>query len=340
MLRETHVFENEADWLGARKKFITSTEVAALFGAGSFIKTPFELFHLKSGTVEPPTFDENTRVKWGVRLESAIAHGIADDLGLVVEPMKCFMTVPEFYLAASFDFRIVGLVDGVEDNEARRMFREHGTGLLEIKNIDSLQFKRSWLDDGETLEAPVQYEFQVQTQMEVADLNWAILAPLVGGNMPRPIIRLRDRAVGEAIRMKALDLWQRVARQDPPAPDFSKDGATIAQVYRDNDGSAVDLSDNARLAELCRIYKRAGDDEKAAKAKKDAAKAEILTIIEHAKSVTATGFKISAGTNKSSFRAYWRNESERISISLTKVAGAQVEAEVPAHRAVRITEAA
>ncbi len=340
MKRETHHFTNEADWLAARKKFVTSTEAAALFGAGAFVKTPFELFHLKAGTVEAPEFNENERIKWGVRLESAIAYGIADDLGLVVEPFKAFMTMPEFGLAASFDFAVVGLVDGHDDNEARRMFREHGKGVLEIKNIDSLQFKRGWIDDGEMLEAPIQYEMQVQAQMEVADMGWAILAPLVGGNTPKPIIRLRDRDAGEAIRTKARDLWQRINAGAAPEPDFTKDGATIAQVYRDNDGSSIDLSDNPRLAKLCREYKAAGADEKAAKERKDAAKAEILTIIEHAKSIAYAGGKISAGTNKESFRCYYRDEYEKLSISLTKIAGTQIEATVPPFRNVRISEAA
>lgn len=340
MLRETHHFTNEADWLAARKKFITSTEVAALFGAGAFIKTPYELFHLKAGTVQPPEFNENDRIKWGLRLESAIAYGIADDLGLVVEPLKAFMTMPDFGLAASFDFAVVGLVEGREENEARQMFREHGKGVLEIKNIDSLQFKRGWLDDGETLEAPVQYEFQVQAQMEVSDMGWAILAPLVGGNTPRPMIRIRDRDAGEAIRSKAKEMWQRIAAGNEPSPDFTKDGDIIAQVYRDNDGSAVDLSHDDRLAALCRAYKKAAADEKAAKEAKDAAKAEILTIIKHAKSIAYAGGKISAGTNKESFRAYWRDESERIYVTLAKIPGTQIEANVPAYRNVRITEAA
>ena len=98
--------------------------------------------------------------------------------------------------------------------------------------------------------------------MEIADINWSVLAPLVGGNTPMPIIRVRDTAMGEAIRAKATDFWQRVNALAPPAPDFTKDGAAIAAVYRDNDGSSVDLSDNERLAVLCRQYKKASADEK------------------------------------------------------------------------------
>lgn len=340
MTRETISHATEADWLEARKQDITSTEAAALFGVGAYIKTPFELYHLKTGTYEPDAFEGNERTRWGNRLESAIAHGVAEDLGLIVEPFKTYMRISDLRLGSSFDFKIVGLVDGADENPARAMFREHGAGIMECKNIDGLQFKRGWIDDGETIEAPVHIEFQVQHQMEVADLGWAIIAPLVGGNAPKPILRVRDRAVGNAIRTKAAEFWQRVNARAEPEPDFTKDGASIAKVYRDNDGTSADLSDNARLAELCRTYKKAGAEQKAAGEIKDAAKAEIMTIIQHAKSITYAGGKISAGTNKASFRSYWRDEYQKISITLTDIAGVQIEAEVAPFRNIRISEAA
>ena len=341
MIRETIVHASEAAWLADRKTVTTSTEVAALFNAGAYVKTAYELFHLKANTFAAPAFEGNERTVWGNRLEAPIAYGVAEDLGLIVEPYKNFIRIPEFFLGASFDFLITGITEDFDgDNEARKMFREHGQGLLEINNVDGLQFKRNWLDDGETIEAPVQIEFQVQAQMEVADKGWAIISPLVGGNTPRPIIRIRNTQIGEAIRAKSLALWQRINAGAAPEPDFTKDGATISQVYRDNDGSSIDLSGHDRLAALCREYKAAGADEKAAKERKDAAKAEIMTIIKHAKSIAYAGGKISAGTNKESFRAYWRDESERISISLTTVKGAQIESTSAPFRNVRISEAA
>lgn len=341
MNRETIVHATEADWLADRKTVTTSTEAAALFGAGVYVKTPYELYHLKAGTFPAPEFEGNERTRWGNRLEAPIAYGVAEDLGLIVEPFKNFIRMPDFFLGASFDFIITGLVEGFAvENEARRMFREHGKGLLEIKNVDGLQFKRAWLDDGDTIEAPVHIEFQVQCQMEVADIGWAIIAPLVGGNAPKPIIRVRDVAAGEAIRTKSLDLWKRVNAGAEPAPDFTKDGATISQVYRDNDGSSVDLSGNNRLAVLCRTYKEAGAEAKAANERKDAAKAEIMTIIKAAKSIVYSNGKISAGTNKESFRAYYRDEFEKLSISLTMVKGTHIEATVAPFRNVRISEVA
>lgn len=340
LTRTTLIPASEAEWLSFRTQDITSTEAAALFGAGTYCKTPYELYHRKTGAIAED-FEGNERTRWGNRLEGPIAYGIAEDLGLIVEPFKTYIRIEEARMGASFDFRIVGLAESYSGDETYRdLFREHGHGIMEVKNVDGLQFRRAWLDDGETIEAPLHIEFQVQHQLEVADLNWSIIAPLVGGNTPRPIFRLRDRATGEALRTKAAELWARIASGTPPEPDFSKDGKAIAKVYVENDGSAVDLSDDPRVGALCRAYKKAAADEAAAKKVKDAKKAELLTIIKAAKSATTLGYKISAGTNKPSFRAYYREGYEKMTVTITEIAGTQIEAEIPAYRNVKITEAA
>ena len=340
LTREVVVHATTAEWLEARRRDVTSTEAAALFNAGVYTKTFYQLFHLKAGVIQPDEVDADAdRIKWGNRLETPIALGIAEDLGLVVEPFKVYMRIPELRMGSSFDFKVVGLADGYEgDQTYRDLFREHGPGIMEVKNVDGLQFKRAWLGDGEVIEAPVHIEAQVQHQLEVADLNWAIVAPLVGGNTPRPLYRLRDRNVGGAIRDKVEELWARINAGAAPAPDFTKDGDTIAQVFRDNDGSSIDLSDNPRVAQLCKSYTNASAAARAAAKTKDAAKAELLTIIKAAKSVLYEGGKISAGTTKPCFRAYYRSPSEKITVTLTEIAGGHVEAEVPAYRNLRITE--
>ena len=340
--RETIAFASEAEWLALRKQDITSTEAAGLFDAGSYVnsRTFYELFNIKAGLLQPKPFRDNDRTKWGNRLESAIAYGIAEDLGLLVEPFKVYMRIPELRIGSSFDFKVVGLADGFDgDQTARDMFKEHGPGILEIKNVDALQFRRNWLEDGDTIEATAQIEMQVQHQLEVADLNWSLIAPLVGGNTPKIVIRLRDHEAGAAIREKAAELWQRVAAGNPPPPDYTKDGDTIARVYVNNDGTEIDLSENPRLIAVCANYSAAGLAEKEAKARKDAAKAEILDIIKHSKTVHAGAFKVSAGTNKEVFKAYVRETGERWTISKSVIPGGAVEATTPAYRNLRVGKA-
>ena len=336
LTRSTLAYKTEAEWLNARKQDVTSTETSALFDSSPYF-TEFELHHVKTGRLTKE-FQENDRTKWGNRLESAIASGIAEDLGLIVAPFKTYMRIPELRMGSSFDFKVVGLAPGMPSNSAREMFEEHGPGIMEIKNVDGLQFRRTWIEDGEAIEAPPHIEIQVQHQLEVADMPWSIIAPLVGGNTPKPMVRKRDVEVGELIRARVQRFWDRIAAGVAPEPHYVEDADTISRLYLENDGSTLDLTDNPRVYELCKAYKAAGIDEKAAEARKKGARAELLTIIGAAKTVRAAGFGISAGTNKESVRAYNREAGERVTITISKVPASSIEATVPPFRSVRITE--
>lgn len=342
MNRETITFQSEAEWHALRAGDITSTECAALFGCSPYA-TEYELHHRKTGQIAD-TFEVNERMVWGNRLEAAIAYGIAEDFGLVVEPFKVYMRMPDLRMGSSFDFKIVGIVDGFTGDETYRdLFRENGAGIMEVKNVDGLQFKRGWIADGDDMEAPPHIELQVQHQLEVADLEWTLIAPLVGGNTPRPFHRLRNRDYGEAIRAKVSAFWQRYDAGLEPAPDFAKDADAIAKLYVNNDGTKIDMSDDERLYLLCCQYRKAADDKKTAETAQKAAKAEILTIIKSAKEALALGHKITAGTTAPSSYTATRDPSERlyvtvrdVSLTLAPVAGSTYEVEREGFRNVRV----
>lgn len=299
MNRELLTFTSEAEWLAMREKDLTSTEAAALFGCSPYA-TVYELFHRKTGQLVVD-FETNDRMVWGNRLEAAIAYGIAEDHGLIVEPFKVYARISDLRMGSSFDFKIVGLADGFTGDETYRdLFRENGPGIMEVKNVDGLQFKRAWIADGAIMEAPPHIELQVQHQQEVADMEWTLIAPLVGGNAPMPFVRMRDRQIGAAIREKTAEFWAMVDSGKAPAPDYAVDGSTIAQLLANDNGATIDMSDNNRLAEVVALHAAASADFKDAETRKDAAKAEILMIIGENKTVLGTGFKISAGSVKES----------------------------------------
>ena len=110
MNREIIECASEAEWLALRERDVTSTETAALFGCSPYL-TEYELWHRKTGQL-PVEFEVNQRMVWGNRLESAIAMGIAEDFGLIVEPFKVYMRIPELRMGSSFDFKIIGLREG------------------------------------------------------------------------------------------------------------------------------------------------------------------------------------------------------------------------------------
>jgi putative phage-type endonuclease len=291
MIRELLTFETEAEWLAMREKDLTSTEAPALFGLSPY-DTLYGLYHRKTGQLEAE-FEANDRMKWGNRLEAAIAYGIAEDLGLVVEPFKVYARIADLRMGSSFDYKIIGLAEGYkgDDETYRELFRENGPGIMEVKNVDGLAFRRTWINDGQITEAPAHIELQVQHQQEVADLEWTCIAPLIGGNTPMPFARMRDRQIGQAIIDKCGEFWQMVDTGKAPAPDF--------KVAEDN-GETVDMTKNARLAECVKLHADASARFKTAEEEKKASKAEILHIVQNNRKILVDGGYINANTVKDS----------------------------------------
>lgn len=243
MATEVIITRDEQHWLDLRTKDLTSTDIAALFGLSPY-KTAFELFHEKrDGKVV--SFTPNERMKWGNRFESAIAQGVAEDNDWLVQPLKVYMRDPDLRLGSSFDFEITSLL--------------HGKCILEIKNVDSLQYMRKWKDDGAgAIEAPEHIELQVQHQMLVSGYQWCALVAMVGGNSPKITFRKYDPEIGAAITKKAAAFWASIDANEPPSADYTRDAELISQIYSQvNQGEVYDAWHDVELASLVSNYQAA-----------------------------------------------------------------------------------
>lgn len=288
-------------WLKLRAKDITSTEAAALFGASPYM-TKFELWHRKK-EAEVVAITEGDRMKWGTRLQDAIAEGIAQDQGWKVRRMDEYMRDSELRIGASFDYEIIP------------------DGLLEIKNVDSLIFKDGWIvDEDKNIEAPPHIELQGQHQLLVSGRKHLVIGALVGGNRVVLLKREPDLAIHARIKEEVAKFWKSIADNKPPKPDFAKDAAFIAEINSYAEvGKTISAEDNVRL--LADEYKEYGQAEKEAAAGKAACKAEILTLIGDAEKVKGDRFSISAGMvagghveyDRKPFRTFrinWRKEKK------------------------------
>lgn len=283
-------------WLQLRSQVVTSTEVSALFGESPYL-TAFELWHRKKDGSLGEIAD-NDRMKWGRRLEASIAHGVAEDFGVEVRNIAEFATCDDVRMGASFDFAIVGEredVGHVTDMRLLDLLREHGEGVMEIKNVDFLAWRNNWTT-GDVAEAPAHIEIQLQAQLECLDREWGCIVALVGGNEAHVIIRQRDRAVGQALRRKVAEFWQSIEAGNPPPPVMPQDAAFIVQLYQYAEpGKLFDARGDAEIASLCAEYNQAGKDEKAAKDRKESARARLLERIGDHEKVLVDGFTVSAG---------------------------------------------
>lgn len=290
-------------WLDLRLNDITSTEIAALFGCSPYL-TEFELWHQKkSRTIV--TSEPNERMTWGLRLQDAIASGIAIDKGWRINRIDEYLRDESRRMGASFDFAI------------------ESDGLLEIKNVDSLAFKNGWIVNGDHIEAPPHIELQLQHQLAVSGRKYSICGALVGGNRLEYIEREPDPKIISAIHDKVAAFWESIGRNKPPEPNFERDAEVIAKLYGASEkNKIIDLSSDVELANLAYDYKEASEREKLAKLKREAIKAKLLMKIGDAEKVISDEFSISAGTVQSSvietyeraayrsFRINWKKTKE------------------------------
>jgi putative phage-type endonuclease len=310
------------EWLELRHKYVSSTEASALFGLSPYT-TKFELFHVKRDP-KPSKFEASERMKWGLRMEEAIARAIADEYGVKVRKLNAYVSKEETGLGASFDYEIVGIKDDAnpEDKVLQEMYRDLGPGILEIKNVDWLVWKRSWATDEGSMEAPAHIEVQVQAQLHTIERSWAAIGVLVGGNSLRLLVRERDPVVGENLDRASALFWREVKANRPPPVMMPQDAELVAYLYNYAEPGKVldaqgDSEEAQKIASLVRDYHDQGILKSAAENKQKAIKAELLTLIGDAERVVCPdGYSISAGVvAEAVIPAYTRKAYRNVRIS-------------------------
>lgn len=291
--REIISWVDEQTWLTARAMDVTSTESPSLYGFGR--ETAFELACRKDGKTES-RFKPNERTEIGKEIEHAIAVRAARMFGVKIKHKNEYMRIHSARMGSSFDYEVVGISDDViDDNRLRQAFGSMGPGLLEVKNVDRFVFKDDW-QVGETPEAPPHIEIQLQHQLEVSEYAWGVIVAFVGGNHIEIVLRLRDQAVGAAIRHKIGQFWHNLSRGEYPPLLLPEDLNILKQLHRYAEPGAIfDAREDDAVNDWIQVYMDASADEKAAKDRKDTAQGNLLQLIGEAERVVGASAVITCG---------------------------------------------
>lgn len=234
-------FTTEKEWLEARKQDVTSTELAALMGMSEY-KTRLKLWMIKAGKMEDD-FEESAPSIWGSRLQNAVGVGIAEDNG-----WECFdltgyyLRDEESRIGASMDMRVI--------------CSQRGPGLLEVKTTGYFQEENGW----EKTRAPIDYEFQLQGQVNLAiqegqEIGWGCIGALDGRKSTRLYHRIPDAALWALIKEEVAKFWHSIKIDEPPAPDYAADGELIRMMQGSvNVGQNISLTGSNRAHELIQSY--------------------------------------------------------------------------------------
>jgi putative phage-type endonuclease len=188
------------EWLAERKKGVGGTDVAAIAGLHPYVSATI-VWSDKLGLTEVP---ENEVMKWGKRLEGAIADEYAEREGCSLIEGKLIKRQRDgVWLMGTPDF----LIDGVEKG-------------LEIKTASS--YAKGWGKGNADI--PQHYYIQCQWYMMLTGFKRWDLAVLIGGNDYRVYRLVAHPGLQAALARKALDFWKTyVEPQVMPKADASDD---------------------------------------------------------------------------------------------------------------------
>jgi len=238
-----------------RAAHVGASEVSALFDCSPWL-TRFELWHRKRGTIATPDFVGDERMLWGTLLEPTILDEACRRYGWV--PVN---TPKQLSNGKGFG--------GHPDRYVRRP-SDGAVGCVEAKAVDWIQFKK-WGD-----EPQLHYLLQPQAYCGLGNLTWCAIVALVGGNELK--LWEFDFRSGLFVEMerRVEDFWSSVRANDPPPPDFTRDGDTLSEVLGEPTEDVADLRHDNRADELAREWLEAKEARDAAELRMDVAKCELM----------------------------------------------------------------
>lgn len=219
-------FDDEhVEWLMSRKRGIGGSDASTILGFNKW-KSPFELYMDK--TSDHVEQINNEAIHWGNILEDDVANEFARVTGKKVRKRnQTFMHPKHKFMIANIDRDVVG-----------------EKALLECKTTSAYNAEQ-W--EGDVI--PPAYMCQIQHYMAVLDYDKAYIAVLIGGQKFVWKEVQRDDEFIELMIRAEKNFWENhVLERVPPAIDGSFSATEfVKEMFPEDDGSSVDLPDEANL---------------------------------------------------------------------------------------------
>lgn len=281
--------EDRPAWLAQRREGIGSSDAPALMGMDRF-QTPYSLWVDKTEGLE---VEETAAMRWGRRLESAIADEFGDEHGefVVVKPKVMYRHAEIPFMQSNPDRLLF------EPRKFRNGETFAGGETPEEATWDSLAVPSKILEckcsniaedwDGDY--PPDRVLVQVQHQLCVNDVDGAYVALLEQGRFYRDWFVARDDAAIEVLCEEEAEFWKLVQRGTPPAVDgHAATSEAIKQLYQTVEPeSRVELGEDG--AELFVARALAKDRAKDAEATLSVIDNMLREKFGHASTVTING---------------------------------------------------
>ncbi len=274
--------EIAAEWHAKRLRCIGGSEIATLFDKqATWAPSRYALWKVKAGLM-PADGAVGERPKWGLRLESAIAHGAAEDNGWQLLKGSHQLDNKTDGMGATLDFIIY-------PTSKLRAAGFLGSGVMQVKNVDFLQHRDYWTG----AEPPVYVLLQLQHELAVTSFSWGVVVALIAGNDLRIYYYKRDEELIAEIRSRVTDFWNSIRENNPPPPegtDSDFEAVKHGAVWQKEE--VLDLTYDNEAPELCAEMVRASADKKDAETRYSKARNRLLAKMTGFKKAFVTGYKL------------------------------------------------
>jgi predicted phage-related endonuclease len=269
-------------WHEMRRHNVGCSEVGALFGCHDYL-TGFALAARKMGLLEDTV--DNAVLQRGRLLEPVARQLLAE-----MRPDWQQIETANYYEDTSIRF---GCTPDLFVRDPER-----GVGVVQIKTVAPQIFARKWHNDAGAIEPPLWIAIQAMGEQHLTRSDFAYVAALVVGyGLSLELIEvpyLPD--VIESARERVFSFWEMVDAGKLPPPDYGQDGAYIAKVFAQDDGSELDLTGDNELPEIIEQFEALKMARQTAQDGIDEAQAKIMARLGAAQSARFAGGVINAKT--------------------------------------------
>lgn len=250
---------DKKEWLEWRRKGVTGTDVAAIFGMNQY-KSAYQCYQDKLGLL--PEIEDNNRMRLGRDMEDIVAQWFSEETGFKVENRHAIYQHSKYkWMLANIDRWIVGEKAVLECKTAMYMFQ-----------------KEKWGETGSD-QVPDDYLFQVYHYMIVFGVRKAYLAVIFTDTKEFRHYEFNlNESLAETIINKTNDFFNgNVAMRIEP--DLTTMEDVVAKYPLDSKGALV--ADRGAL-ELCKKHETLRQKAKSIENEMDILKIEIGKVIgEH-----------------------------------------------------------
>lgn len=281
---------DRAAWLAARKQDVTASVAGALLGGIHPFTTAYGLWAEKSGRVETDD-DDNPVLRRGRLLEPVVIEMLRED--------RPDWTV-EYRRDNAYFRHAEDRIGATPDAFATRpdIF---GQGIVQVKTVAEDKFRCEWLDPetGDVV-LPLWIAVQAIVEASLTGSAWACVALMViGRGIDLKIVDIPlDQAprIMNRLRREVREFWRRVDTGEEPPIDWNRDGAIVAEVYRDSLPERRDLTNDIALDQMIGRYVDASEAHAAAGKLKDDLRPRILHALGSAETAFTTNWTVTART--------------------------------------------